>query len=251
MVENLFHKLKKNRNKSLNIQSNNPIKNKEESEEYQNFKQKIEEYTLKSMTDGNYYLFASDFAKKILNASQVNQGAYDYMTDLIESWDKDILIPYEIGKMIEDYVNNPNYFIGIHRTPIYQDEEHIHEDKRLNSIFNQGLRNYGDLSSGAYRKEYIEVNKTVSPIDSMLTAVTCLKTSYKGSNGGVLVTIPSKFVDKDGYIIPGHEQDVYIDTGECYSIKPEFLLGYVSCNSKNNKIEYYSQAGFVHKNAVK
>ena len=227
----------------------NPLHKLRENKEYQKFKQKVEEYSLKSTLDGNYYLFASDYAKNFLNSEKASPSSYSYMSDLIEGWDEDIQIPYEIGKMIEDFVNNPNYFIGIHRTPIYQDQEHIREDDVLNSIFNNGLMNYGDLSSGIHSKEIIPVNKTVSPIDDMLTALIYLKSSYKGSKGGVLVAIPSIYVDKEGNVIPGHEKDVYKDANYCYAIKPDFLLGYVACN--DNKIEYYSQKEFDKKIQMK
>ena len=54
----------------------------------------------------------------------------------------------------------------------------------LQSIFANGLRNLGDMSSGVITDTYPDPKKTISSINDILTATILLKTSYKGSNGG-------------------------------------------------------------------
>ena len=89
-----------------------------------------------------------------------------------------------------------------------------------------GLSVFGDASRGAVRKD-ADPSKTVSFCNNMLNAVILTKSSRQGSNGAVLVAIPSEFVNKEGEIIPGKESEVYnYGEGGFPSIKPKYILGF-------------------------
>lgn len=144
-----------------------------------------------------------------------------------KNWDEcGIDVPYELGKMIEDIVTNPDYVFGVHHSDAV-DGANYQNDDVLESIMKDGLINMGDASSGRIYKNP-PVHKTVSMCLDMFQAVMQMKGSYKGSTGAVLVAIPSRYMKKSGEIIPGMEDEVYYTNKIGNSVlKPEFILGFV------------------------
>lgn len=121
--------------------------------------------------------------------------------------------------------------------------ERIIED--LNAIFTNGLKNTGDLSTGFISSEVSEPNRTVSNVNDIITATITLKTSYKDSQGGVLVCFPADIVSKQGEILPGCVLDVYDVIDGTYHIKPDYLLGYVA--QENEVCRYHSKEEILNK----
>lgn len=147
--------------------------------------------------------------------------------DIAEEWDKTgPEIPQEVGKMVEFYVNNPDFVFGIHRSDAINGADFENDDV-LESIMTEGLVNLGDASSGSIR-EAPDVSKTVSLPGNILNSVIYMKSSYKRSTGAVLVAIPSKYLDEDGGVMPGMENEVYNQKGKNSYLKPEFILGFAS-----------------------
>lgn len=162
------------------------------------------------------------------NSKKDRQFASKWLKDVCEGWDScGIDIPRELGEQIENMVKDPNYFLGVHRSYAINGEEY-ETDETLHRILTEGLANLGDASSGAIYKDPA-VSKTVSPCNNMLNTVIYLKTSYKGSSGSVLVRIPAEYVDKEGNVKSGMEDQVY-DHNELGNsrIKPEYLIGFIT-----------------------
>lgn len=164
-----------------------------------------------------------------------------FWEDIYKHWDEvGIEIPMELGKMVEGYVNNPDYRFGVHHSYAI-DGANYEQDRVLNSILKEGLMNLGDASSGAFYKDP-PVSKTVSFCPDMFHAVMQIKGSYKGSTGAVLVAIPSKYVDPDGSVKEGMVDEVYNHDKNGYStLKPEFILGFAKNLGKGSVVEYKSR----------
>lgn len=158
-----------------------------------------------------------------------------------ENWDKcGIDVPYELGKMVEGVVNNPDYVFGVHHSNAV-DGANYQNDEVLESIMENGLINMGDASSGRIYKNP-PVHKTVSMCPDMFQAVIQMKGSYKGSTGAVLVAIPSKYVKKSGEIIPGMEDEIYYTNKIGNSVlRPEFILGFVQNLGKGSTCKFESR----------
>ena len=162
----------------------------------------IKQYRKKSLEDGNYYLLGSEFIKKNL-AMAKSFKAYEYLFNLYREWDDYGSIPLEIGEYFEKKIDDPNYNIGIHRIGGFGtiDPNNVYNSNLLRKIFSEGLKNYGDASSGVSNKDLIQPKKTVSMISSILNAVILLKTHYKDSKGAIITVFPSEFVNVEGEII--------------------------------------------------
>jgi hypothetical protein len=164
-----------------------------------------------------------------------------FWENIYKNWDEiGVEIPMELGKMVEEYVNNPDYQFGVHHSYMVKGANY-EQDSALNSILKEGLTNWGDASSGAFYKDP-PVSKTVSFCPNMFHAVMQIKGSYKGSTGAVLVAIPSKYVDFNGKIKEGMVNEVYNHNENGYStLKPEFILGFAKNLGKGSVVEYKSR----------
>lgn len=167
-----------------------------------------------------------------------NKKARKWYEEVYKSWDESgIDLPYDVGKMVESYVNNPDYVFGVHHSYAINGANYK-KDTILHSILEEGLINAGDASSGRIYKDP-SVSKTVSMCPDMLIATIQLKGSYKGSTGGVLIAIPSRLVDEHGDIKPGMEKEVYNYNELGNSVlKPEFILGFAQNLGRGSKIEF-------------
>jgi len=146
--------------------------------------------------------------------------------DLVNYWDNiDISIDGKLGSLIEQYVRDPNYQFGIHRSNEINGNK-PKTDGVLHSIMQNGLVVLGDSKSGSIRND-ADPSKTVSFCNNILDAVIMTKSGRQGSNGAVLVAIPSEYVDKEGDLLPCKAEKVYDydKIGNAY-IKPEFILGF-------------------------
>ncbi len=189
----------------------------------------LDKYTQKGKEENRYYLLATTFIReKLLNSKATDEGK-KYLFDLYKEWDDYGSIPLELGNYIESFINNNDIVFGIHRPGNSIINNHdISNNDILCDIFTNGLRNYGDLSSGIISSEIISPSKTVSFCNSMLDAIIQIKTSYKGSSGSIVVALPNNLVEKDGTLISGKEKDVYNIIDNTLYIKPEYLLGYIA-----------------------
>lgn len=205
------------------------------------YKKTIEEYEKKSVIENKYYLLSSDFFKDIVNNNELDDKNLEFFYDICKEWDDYGSIELEVGHMLESLIKNPDYRIGIHRTPSFSSidaEGNLHSEL-ANDIFENGLINNGDLSSGVVNTDVPEPSKTVSPINNIMDAVMYFKASYKQSNIGVLAAFPTKYVDKELNFNDNYAAEIYntTDIGAYtqYSIKPKYLIGVVYQDHGNCK----------------
>ncbi len=194
--------------------------------------EKISEEIKNIKNDGQYHILNTNFAKKILQHCINNNNLYGlnfyyqmyHTIDTIEP-----IIPLEVGKKMEQIINNPNYDIGIHRTGDYQNinEGNIYKATSINDILNNGLKNYGDLSSGANtNKNKIPPYKTIKKIVSIEDIMLSIKSTYKG-NIGIILAFPKGMLNEEFEIIPGNETKIYNLNEDYPIIKPEYIIGLV------------------------
>ena len=86
------------------------------------------------------------------------------------TWDEALNIPYDLGKYLEGLVKgqeNGDYYIGVHSSGIINNwnasnDDQIMSNEVIHDIFNNGLINNGDLSSGIDNNDnYNDISKTV------------------------------------------------------------------------------------------
>lgn len=178
----------------------------------------IKEYDKKNL----YTLFESEYGRNIIKKSKKYENI-EYLYDLFKTWDEEINLPKELGKEFEKLITDEDLTIGVHRTCIYPD---IFSDVKTKSMLTDGIRNYGDLSSGSVRK-YPDVSKTVSMIDNILNMLIMLKSSYKNSTGSFLLAFPKRFLNNEGDVNENNRDKIYNLIDDVSYIKPEYILGYV------------------------
>ena len=141
---------------------------------------------------------------------------------------------------MEKYIKDPNYQFGVHRSDAI-DGANYKTDAVLGKVMENGLEVLGDDSSGSIRNDE-DPNKAVSFCNNILNAIIFTKSSYKGSTGAVLVAIPSKYVDKEGEILPGQIDNVYNfdDNGNAH-IKPEYMLGFAPNLGEGTTVDFVSR----------
>ena len=205
----------------------------------------LDKYAQKSKEENKYYLLGTSWVReKLLDPKATDEGR-KYLFDLYKEWDDYGSISLDLGNYIESFVNNDDISFGIHRTGssnVIKNMD-ISKNELLCDIFTNGLKNYGDLSSGVVSKKIIEPSKTISFFNSMLDAIIQIKTSYKGSIGGVIVALPNTLVEKDGTLVDGKEKDVYNVISNTLYIKPEYLLGYIA--QDNGVCTFYPKDNFI------
>lgn len=190
----------------------------------------LDKYAQISKEENKYYLLGTSWVREKLLDSKATAEGRKYLFDLYKEWDDYGSISLEMGNYIESLVNNSGISFGIHRIGSNNtiNNTEIINNELLCDIFTNGLKNYGDLSSGVVSNGIIDPAKTISFFNSMLDAIIQIKTSYKGSTGGILVAFPNTLVEKDGTLVDRKEKDVYNVISNTLYIKPEYLLGYIA-----------------------
>ena len=125
---------------------------------------------------------------------------------------------------MEGLIEDSTILLGIHRSGAIT---YPNNPQMLESVFENGLTNNGDLSSGVYT-ERPEPDKTVSFVDQILNLTIMLKSSYKSSTGAVLVCIPAEYMDENKCMKPECFDDIYDTSSGLPNIRSEFIVGYLT-----------------------
>ena len=185
---------------------------------------KVKKLQKKAINDGVYSLFNSKVGKKLFS-KKLNLESLEFFYDLYKGWDEtggDI--PIELGEYLESLIEDPNTLIGIHRSGAITYPQNT---SVLENVFENGLTNNGDISSGVYT-ERPEPDKTVSFVDAILNLIIMLKSSYKSSTGAVLVGIPAEYMDENKCMKKECFDDIYDTSSGLPNIRKEFMLGYLT-----------------------
>lgn len=174
---------------------------------------------------------------------------------IYEEWDEELNIPYDLGIYLENLINNQdigNYYIGVHSSSAVTDfnaftKEAVLNNRVISNIFNEGLINNGDLSSGASNIGYYnEVYNTVSKANSIFSLLLGIKSRYKKSRGAFILKFPKEYVDENLILKNGMGAMIYDIKNGLQYIKPEFILGYVGLD-KDDKYTWYPKELFLEK----
>lgn len=202
------------------------------------YKQIAEEYSKKSILDNNYYLLGSNFFKEIVNNPQLDDKNLEFFYDICKEWDDYGSIELNFGLELENLLQDKDYIMGVHRTnsDSYTDYDGEIRSRLVETIFDEGLKNFGDLSSGVNIKEPPEPAKTVSPVTNIMDAIIFLKSSYKSSDASILVALPRDYVDNELEFKGNYQKKIYDIKDGNYTIKPEYLVGVVYQKEGNCKV---------------
>lgn len=185
---------------------------------------KVRKLQKDAISKGIFSLFNSKVGKDIFSKG-LKYDALEFFFDIYKGWDAtggDI--PIELGEYLEKLIEDPSILVGIHRSGAIT---YPNNTQMLESVFENGLTNNGDLSSGVYT-ERPEPDKTVSFVDQILNLIIMLKSSYKSSTGALLVCIPTEYMDENKCMKKEHFDDIYDTSSGMPNIRKEFITGYLT-----------------------
>ena len=174
------------------------------------------------------------------NTRYNNKRTMRALGDIIKSWDEDdsVIIPKEIGKELEKYVDSDKYWVGIHHCDEINGAN-FENDGILKDMMINGIKNFGAAQQGLFDKNPPLI-KTLEECSGMLNAVISIKRGRRYSTGAVVVAVPSEYIDEDGDLKPGTEDKVYNrDEYGNAVIKPEFNVGFITAHVPGEKICQY------------
>jgi len=206
--------------------------------------EKIKEHVVDYTEKGLYSSFNSKDFHRYLDVNASTLDNFDMLFEVFMSIDS-TKISIDDAKYLESLFSNDKLSVGIHRTSLFG--QSVFESKTANSILTKGLKNMGDLSSGAVNNRP-EVNKTVS-FSNFLTTLRQISGSYKGSNGAFLLSFPSNMVDSEGDIIGDSFDSIYDIVDGTPTIKPQYILGYYDVTD-DGIVKFYSRDEILGKNNV-
>lgn len=193
---------------------------------------KVKKLQKDAINKGVFSLFNSKEGKKIFRKG-LNYDALEFFYDLYKGWDETSGdIPIELGDHLESLIDDPNLLIGIHRTGTINYPDNLGV---LESIFENGLINNGDGSSGIFT-DRPEPDKTISFVGNILNLIIMLKSSYKDSTGAVLVGIPAEYMDENKCMRKECFDDIYDTFNGLPVIRKEFMLGYLTSVNGNYRL---------------
>jgi len=188
-----------------------------------NINKKIEKLQKQGINSNCYYLINSKDMIETIDKCSNDKKKLEYFYNLCEGWDltKEV-IPLEIGVSLEKMVNDSNIRVGIHRSSVITDKN----DQVLKYIMQNGLRNDAQITQGATHV-VPDLTKTISFVNNMFHTVPMIKGSYKGSNGAIILTFPTEYLDLEGNVLPEFINEIYEETNGIYYVRPEFIVGYL------------------------
>lgn len=186
------------------------------------------------------------------NARYNNKRMMRALGDIIKSWDEDndVIIPKEVGRELEKYVDNDKYWVGIHHCEQINGAD-FENDNILKDMMTNGIKNFGAAQQGIFDK-HPPLIKTLEECTGMLNAVISIKRGRGFSTGAVVVAVPREYIDEDGDLKSGAEDKVYNrDEYGNAVIKPEFNVGFITAHvpgenicryrSRDDLLKYYSE----------
>lgn len=195
--------------------------------------EKIKE--IQNQNSNNYSLFNSKYGKDAISeVLDISMKHYDsskleFEYNLFKDWDKRGFMSKELGNFLESLIENKDNQVGIHRVGGFAavDPNDVYSSDVVYNICSKGL--YLTGHEGALVKDGKNpLYLNISPLNNILQAVQFSKTPYKGSRGGFIIAMPSKYVDKELNIKDGHENDLcgYVD--DTWTLDPKYIVGYIS-----------------------
>lgn len=199
---------------------------------------KIELIKKKDMLKGRYSLFETTFAKEFF-AKDLDYEKREYFFDLIEGWDEKCNIPYNIGVSL-DRISNDNT-VMIHRTKLDIDND-VENNEKLQSIMNDGLKNYGhgNAVGGSAFIEEPPLTLTMTPLKGISGWINLLSTWHE-NDSVIIAAFPKEFVKSDGEFANDKSANlIYNYSGEVPSIKTDYLVGAI-IKKEDGLDEFYTR----------
>jgi hypothetical protein len=154
------------------------------------------------------------------------------------------IIPLELGQFLEGLTYDDEYIIGIHKSNSII-SNNVFEDPILYQIMTQGLINNEAAMQGIITHGVLEPGRTVFNANDPIAMTRNLLSTYRDSNGSVILKLPKKYVNGQLDILNKENASQiydYDENGISY-IKPEFIIGYVQ--NVGNTFKYYSKEEII------
>lgn len=211
-------------------------------------KKVINKYKRMSEKEEKYLVLATSWAEDVL-LNITDDLEREMLFNMYKENDDRGFIPLKEGQFLEYLTTFAS--LGIHyiKYPLIKDD--ITNDAILKSIFTDGLKNMGDLSSGVKPTKDIEPSKTIYPINTPFDIVFRLKSQYKESNGAVLIAFKQGIVNENFDFIDSSNEEILneiYDYDVVPHIRPIHLLNYVYI--ENGHCEFYEKSLFAENKKV-
>lgn len=210
-------------------------------------KKKINLIIEKAKQEGRFSLFMANFVQKKFKECNTYKG-FKYFFDLIDTWDKECKIPYQIGMQIDNLANEN--IIMINRTKL--SSESPFNDENLFNIMNEGLINYGhenDAGVAIADQGIPSMTLASTPLIGLEGYINLLS-KFRGSNSVILMKFSKEDLNEDGRVVDEsvYNKIYYKKDGEKdYRIRPEYMLG-VYLIDDSGIFEYYSKDQVLNNN---
>ena len=172
----------------------------------------------KKHQNNEFSLFETSFFKKFEDKCDMYKK-FEYIYNLVKDHDDKYHIPYEDGIKLEEFISDPNYNYGVHRT--YMDLG----SETFNDLLNQGIVSTGHANQGAISNSAPSLTLNYTPLDGLSGYINLLS-SYKGNNMAIICAFPNTLVDEDlEFIRSTSSDDLYEHVGDSYIVPSSNIKG--------------------------
>ena len=191
--------------------------------EIEMYKKNFESMGLFSLLHTKYM---EDYIDKSLNNSKKELKTTQllkFCLDTAKSNDSVTQVDLEVGKRIEELINDENNMMFIHRSKLSLDENNTSKD--LESIMRDGLINYGHINAKggvAYSLDAPGIGTTLTPMIGLSGYINLLS-NWHNYDSVIVFSIPRELLDKDNDFIDNNL--AYNNVDGKYYIKPEYIVG--------------------------
>lgn len=184
---------------------------------------KVMEMQKLKIEHGVYSMFNSYVGLELMKTDDYRK--LNYLFRLFCDIDKRAKIPHEVGKLIDSYVESPDFVVAIHREKIFSGDEKNEESKYgyLIDILKNGQFNNGHFEG--VNENAPSPSLSVTPLKQLGDYVN-LFSNYKNNNCTIVYAFPSTLVSEDCQLLNENAiEEVYNIDSNKYRFKPEFIIG--------------------------
>ncbi|MCR4581004.1 MAG: hypothetical protein K5666_00630 [Bacilli bacterium] len=183
---------------------------------------KVDTLCENATNEGRFSLFMCEDFQKKLHDKTVPYKSIKYIFDIVSDNDMNCTLPYDIGIFLNQFSQNDEIVVGVHRTRLPLDEDNNSEV--LTKIMEEGFVNNGHTNAvggSAFIQGVPPLSLAFTPLVG-LTGFFNLINNYNNNNVIILACFPKNMVDKD---LSVKDENVYYTEDGKYIVKPEYLIG--------------------------
>ena len=214
--------------------------------------EEMNKYRMRMEAEDVYYMLGRDEAFEMFtNPNFKARNLYDVFK-IYQSWDDYGYLSKNTGLFYEELLADKNNYVGVHRSDSIGQFSDVFEDKVLEDVFTNGLRNDGAVwKNGIVHEGFNEPKETIDPCHKILDLVMFSKGSRTpGDKVSIITSIPREYVNEAYEIINNSGYKLYnINSGNLLNLKPEFIVGFIY-REKGNCTFYTKEDYMAKRNRV-